>query len=108
MPLALFAVEALTNVFKHAYPAAGRGGRIAVTLKWASNELRLAVEDNGVGFRSIGKWRVQHRRAIDRTFGQQVGGAVFTQSTPGRGASVELRFPEPATGEQDDARRFRD
>ncbi len=102
VPLALFTAEALTNVFKHAYPD-GRGGRIAVTLEEGDrNELRLRVEDNGVGFdTNTEKGESSIGAQLIATFARQVGGAVFTQSTPGRGASVELRFPEPATGEQE-------
>ena len=102
VPLALFTAEALTNVFKHAYPD-GRGGRIAVTLEeGGANELRLRVEDDGVGFDTAAERDESSIGAqLIATFAQQVGGAVFTKSEPGNGAIVELRFPEPGTGEQE-------
>lgn len=94
VPLALFTVEALTNVFKHAFPRSGRiGGTIRVTLRPApEGRLRLAIEDNGVGFEgepeSVGTRLIQ-------TFGQQVGGTGMIHSQPGKGTTVELWFPDP-------------
>ena len=66
-----------------------------------AGRLRLAVEDNGVGFdlentsgRSIGS-RLIH------TFGLQVGGTSTIRSTAGTGTVVELIFPDPAKKGQD-------
>ena len=97
VPLALFTVEALTNIFKHAYPTGAPSGRIAVSLRdIGAGRLRLSVEDNGVGFdsekaagRSIGS-RLIH------TFGAQVGGSSTIRSGAGSGTVVELVFPDPA------------
>jgi two-component sensor histidine kinase len=102
VPLALFTVEALTNIFKHAYPAGSSQGRISVSLRdIGAGRLRLAIEDNGVGFdlenasgRSIGS-RLIH------TFGIQVGGASTIRSVAGAGTVVELVFPDPAKKGQD-------
>jgi two-component sensor histidine kinase len=101
VPLALFTTEALTNIFKHAYPAAG-AGRIRVVLKPAgSGELSLSVEDDGVGFDTAGeKPDASIGAQLIATFAQQIGGRVITRSTSGMGTIVELRFPEPGTGEQ--------
>jgi two-component sensor histidine kinase len=98
VPLALFTVEALTNIFKHAYPAGVPSGRIAVSLRdIGAGRLRLSIEDNGVGFdseksagRSIGSRLIQ-------TFGAQVGGASTIRSGAGTGTVVELIFPDPTT-----------
>lgn len=101
VPLALFTAEALTNIFKHAYPGA-RAGRIRVTLKQAGeNELVLAIEDDGVGFAGADLPRedLSVGSQLINTFAQQVGGTVTTSSVPGRGTLVELRFPEPGTHE---------
>jgi len=97
VPLALFATEALTNIFKHAYPGA-RGGRIRVMLKPAGdNELSLSVEDDGVGFDTgSAKAETSIGAQLIATFAQQVGGRVITRSTRGIGMIVELRFPDPA------------
>jgi len=97
VPLALFTVEALTNIFKHAYPSGAAAGHIKVSLRdIGAGRLRLAVEDNGVGFdsdqpggRSIGS-RLIH------TFGAQIGGTSAIRSSSGSGTVVELVFPDPA------------
>ncbi len=100
VPLALFVAEALTNIFKHAYPGA-QAGRIRVSLREAgADELELSVEDDGVGFSaeahsedgSVGTQLIN-------SFAQQVGGTVTIRSIPGRGTIVALHFPEPGTSE---------
>jgi two-component sensor histidine kinase len=96
VPLALFTVEALTNIFKHAYPAGEATGRIEVSLRdIGAGRLRLAVEDNGVGFDSESTGRSIGSRLI-HTFGQQVGGTSAIRSNAGQGTIVELVFPDPA------------
>ena len=95
VPLALFTVEALTNIFKHAYPNGEPPGRIVVSLREVGGgSLRLAIEDNGVGFRIDETGRSVGSRLI-RTFGQQVGGVSTVQSNEGIGTAVELIFPDP-------------
>ena len=96
VPLALFTVEALTNIFKHAYPNGKPPGRILVSLREiGGGKLRLAIEDNGVGFRIDETGRSVGSRLI-RTFGQQVGGVSTVTSNEGAGTAVELVFPDPA------------
>lgn len=98
VPLALLTVEALTNAFKHAFPP-GRGGTIRVIFEPKDDHLlRLAIEDDGVGFifedakESIGA-------RLIKTLGQQAGGAAKICSNAGNGATVEITFPDPgATG----------
>lgn len=96
VPIALFVVEALTNAFKHGY-LAGRGGTIRVQFqKTADLRLRLAVEDDGVGFESeTGDVNVGSR--LIRTFGQQLGGTVTIHSSREYGTTAELTFPAPRT-----------
>jgi two-component sensor histidine kinase len=96
VPLALFTVEALTNIFKHAYPLGASGAHIEVSLREiGAGRLRLAVEDNGVGFESEGSRRSVGSRLIT-TFGLQVGGTATIRSNRGSGTVVELVFPDPA------------
>ena len=97
VPLALFTVEALTNIFKHAFPAGSTGGHINVSLKPAPHGmLRLLIEDDGVGFEErLGKTASIGTRLI-RTFGQQVGGTANLRSEAGLGSIVELVFPDPS------------
>lgn len=95
VPLALFTVEALTNAFKHAFPA-GRGGVVHVTLACMDEaRLRLTIVDNGVGFEPPGSSTSIGARLI-RTFGQQIGGTAQIRSRAGEGTCVELVFTVPA------------
>ena len=48
--LGLIVNELVTNAIKHAFPN-GRAGRIRVAFEALKNELKLCVEDDGVGFR---------------------------------------------------------
>ena len=97
VPLALFTVEALTNIFKHAYPAGQKGGRIAVSLRdIGAGMLRLAVEDNGIGFDLDSRDGKSVGSRLIHTFGLQVGGTSTMRSSSGSGTVVELVFPDPA------------
>jgi len=93
--LALFTVEALTNIYKHAYPLRA-GGIIRVTLTPdGPAKLRLAIADDGVGFQMDETGKSVGSRLI-RTFGAQLGGVASVTSEEGRGTVVALVFPDPA------------
>jgi len=97
--LSLFAVEAITNAFKHAFPA-GRDGTIRVVLEAVDgHRLRFAIEDNGVGFNDADATASIGSRLI-RTFGQQIGGVTEVRSIVGKGTTVEIIFPDPACKEE--------
>jgi two-component sensor histidine kinase len=92
--LALFTVEVLTNIFKHAYPN-DRRGVIRVTMTTlADGKLKLAIADDGIGFATDSQNKSVGSRLI-KTFGLQLGGVSSVQSEPGRGTVVDLVFPDP-------------
>jgi two-component sensor histidine kinase len=92
--LALFTVEALTNIFKHAFPG-DKQGVIRVTMKPVPDgKLRLAIADNGMGFVLDETGKSVGSRLI-RTFGLQLGGVSSVHSEPGQGTVVDLVFPDP-------------
>jgi two-component sensor histidine kinase len=92
--VALFTVEALTNIFKHAFPQE-RGGVIRVTMAPVEGgKLRLAIADNGVGFVDGEASKSVGSRLI-KTFGLQLGGVSQVRSIAGEGTVVELIFPDP-------------
>ena len=98
VPLTLFAVEAITNVFKHAYPGNG-GGRMLVSLQpLHDGKLCLSIEDDGVGVPDTpskdGKRSGIGSRLIE-AFAQQVGGEGAIKPRPGGGTIVSLRFADP-------------
>jgi two-component sensor histidine kinase len=100
-PVALFLVEALTNVYKHAFPATPDGSRpirIEVTLaEVAPGEVLLAVEDNGVGGAPVGGERASEGGGtgsrLMAAFAQQLGGTIETANLLAGGTRVALRFP---------------
>jgi two-component sensor histidine kinase len=95
IPLALFAVEALTNAYKYAFPDSSVPGVVRVSLVAVNDrELRLTVSDNGIGYDTVNTPRSIGSRLI-ATFGQQVGGTSTVKSEPGKGTVVEIRFPDP-------------
>jgi len=92
--VALFTVEALTNIFKHAFPQE-RSGVITVTMTAVEGgRLRLAIADNGVGFVDGEASKSVGSRLI-KTFGMQLGGVSQVRSIAGEGTVVELVFPDP-------------
>ncbi|MBV9550696.1 MAG: sensor histidine kinase [Alphaproteobacteria bacterium] len=92
--VALFTVEALTNIFKHAFPPGG-DGVIRVTMQTLEGgKLRLAIADNGIGFVDGEASKSVGSRLI-KTFGIQLGGISQVRSIAGEGTVVELIFPDP-------------
>jgi PAS domain S-box-containing protein len=85
--------EALTNVLKHA-----QASQVSVLLERRPHELRVIVEDDGVGFdadalvdqghggRHLGLVGMGERA-------QLVGGQVLVESVPGQGTTLFLRVP---------------
>jgi len=96
VPLTLFTVEALTNVFKHAYPPDARGGTIKVSLKaLAEGNLQLSIEDDGIGItKPVQDGSVGSR--LMRAFSSQLRGTATMTSRESGGTRVLLIFPEPA------------
>ena len=97
VPLTLFTVEALTNAFKHAYPADSHGGVIRVSLlPVAGGKLRLAIEDDGIGVQRDPSGSGIGARLI-RAFAQQLGGTATVSPRDKGGTVVELLFRDPLT-----------
>lgn len=91
-PFALFAVEALTNAFKHAFP--GRPGQVTVHLTVDAVEARLEIMDDGVGGAAeaassgVG-------RTLMTAFARQLRGRAELAALDGGGMSARLIFPVP-------------
>jgi two-component sensor histidine kinase len=103
--VALFTVEALTNIFKHAFPHQAQGV-IRVGLKPdGEGRLKLSIADDGIGFSIDDTGRSVGSRLI-RTFGAQLGGVSSVHSDPGKGTVVELVFPDPTMKDRGEAPRM--
>ena len=99
--LALFTVEVLTNIFKHAFPD-GREGVIRVTMQpIGDGKLKLAIADNGMGF-AMDDTRKSVGSRLIKTFGLQLGGVSSVHSEPGQGTVVDLVFPDPDLRDADE------
>ena len=92
--LALFTVEALTNIFKHAFPAERKGVIRVSMAPEPGGKLRLAIADDGVGFAMDEAGKSVGSRLI-KTFGLQLAGVSSVHSEPGEGTVVDLVFPDP-------------
>ncbi|MDB5481139.1 MAG: sensor histidine kinase [Caulobacteraceae bacterium] len=92
-PLALFAVEAITNAKKHGLTEGG--GRLAVNFSVRGQEAELAITDSG----RPGSAAVVVGEGVGRTlmsaFARQLGGAVSFCPQPAGGLTARLTFPTP-------------
>jgi two-component sensor histidine kinase len=101
-PFALFAVEAVTNALKHAFP--GRQGHIAVNFSKTDSEARLEIVDDGVGAPQdsaaggVG-------RTLMTAFARQLRGRAEIESKPGGGTAARLIFPIPNPGSHNETGR---
>ena len=93
--VALFTVEALTNIFKHAFPRQARGVIKVRLVPDGGGRLKLSIADDGIGFAMDETGKSVGSRLI-RTFGAQLGGVASVKSEAGKGTVVELVFPDPA------------
>ena len=94
-PLALWAVEAITNAQKHAFES--RGGTLRVRFKVAGAESRLEVEDDGPGAGAAGAQGVG--RTLMTAFARQLRGSAEIVEAPAGGTLARLVFPTPEAAE---------
>ena len=91
-PLALFAVEAITNARKHAFGE--RGGVIRVRFKVTAAEVMLEIADDGGGApdalatAGVG-------RTLMSAFARQLRGRTELDTESGGGVTARLIFPTP-------------
>ncbi len=97
-PLALWAVEAITNAQKHAF--AGRGGLMKVRFKVDQAESRLEVEDDGPGAESDALGQGVGRTLMT-AFARQLRGRAEIVKGPGGGLLARLVFPTPEAMDPD-------
>ena len=100
-PLALFAVEAISNARKHAFGP--EGGTIHVQFRVARDEVVLEVTDDGRGeAESLPTAGVG--RTLMSAFARQLRGSAVVEPAPERGVRVRLTFPRPEAPVDDDLR----
>jgi two-component sensor histidine kinase len=89
--LGLIVNELVTNAIKHAFPH-GRAGRIWVAFEAFKGELRLCVEDDGVGFCPRTQKAAGMGKDLVSGLAGQLGGHLDVASTT-RGSSFRLSVP---------------
>jgi two-component sensor histidine kinase len=92
-PLALFAVEAITNARKHAFGP--EGGSIHVRFKVSPEEIVLDVIDDGKGVNREDGANNGVGRTLMNAFARQLRGQMTVEPAEGGGAHVRLSFPPP-------------
>src|SRR5206468_2500671 len=91
-PLALFAVEAISNAQKHAFT--GRGGTLRVSFKVSGDEAELEIADDGPG--AIGsRPSTGVGRTLMNAFARQLHGRAETDANDWGGLTARLTFPTP-------------
>ncbi len=91
-PLALFAVEAITNARKHAFGP--DGGLIDVLFRVGEDEIRLEIVDDGQGeAESLSTSGVG--RTLMSAFARQLRGRAELEAAPDHGVVARLIFPKP-------------
>ncbi|HEX6860377.1 MAG TPA: sensor histidine kinase [Caulobacteraceae bacterium] len=94
-PLALFAVEAVTNAQKHAFN--GSGGTLSVDFHVHGAEAELSISDNG-GEQGAAEAVPGVGRTLMNAFARQLRGRADFESNPAGGTTVRLTFPTPEAG----------
>lgn len=91
LPLALFAVEAVTNAYAHAFPDR-RGGKVELDFGVDdTGQAILCVKDDGVGFSTESNGHSMGRRLM-QGFAMQLGGTVTIESSAAGGTSARLAY----------------
>jgi two-component sensor histidine kinase len=95
-PLALFAVEAITNAKKHGL--AENGGILTVVFKVRGEEAELTITDSGRHGATTPVVGDGVGRTLMTAFARQLRGDLSFCSRPGEGLTARLVFPAPPPG----------
>jgi signal transduction histidine kinase len=87
---------ALRNIFRTAIHAAP-GGRVLVTASTLGSQLQIRITDDGLGANQ--QTRETMMCPTEASIGLQ-GGSIAVEARPGRGTSVTIQVPMPASAQQ--------
>jgi two-component sensor histidine kinase len=91
VPLTLLAVEAVTNAYRHGFPA-GQSGTIILHFDVTDEQATLCVTDDGIGLDATADSASMGRQLM-AAFAQQLSGGLDIASAPGTGTVVKLTYP---------------
>ncbi len=89
--------EALNNILKHA-----RAGKAEIVLESGGDQVVLRIQDDGRGFDPTATRSGRMGLKIMRERADSIGARLRVDSEPGRGTTVEVVWPTPERGGQDD------
>ena len=91
IPVALLVVEAVTNVYRHAFPD-GRPGAVSVSLSKNDDLITLQISDRGIGYDPT---TTETSMGIDliRGFVEQLSGSLVVQTAIDEGVTMKLTYP---------------
>ncbi|MEA1831398.1 histidine kinase dimerization/phosphoacceptor domain -containing protein [Methylobacterium durans] len=101
--LALLLNEIVTNILKHAF-VGGRPGTLAVRIA-REDEIRIVVQDDGVGMPEDGRTKGSFGQSLMRTLARQLGAGLAVERASGSGTRVVLTMPVAAPERVDDGLR---
>lgn len=90
IPVALLAVEAVSNVYRHAFPG-DHSGSVKVSLSRTDDIITLEVSDEGVGFDDATNQKMMGMDLI-RAFAEQLNGNLIIVAVPYEGVTITLTY----------------
>ncbi len=90
-PIALFAVEAISNARKHGLD---EGGQLSVAFRVRGRSAELTISDTGSG-EGVAKLGVGVGRTLMTAFARQLRGEASFRANPSGGLTARLSFPLP-------------
>jgi two-component sensor histidine kinase len=95
-PIALFAVEAISNALKHGMAA---GGQLSVTFRAHDSMAELSIIDTGFEGK-VAKLGVGVGRTLMSAYARQLRGEATFKANPGGGMTARVSFPIPESMER--------
>lgn len=99
MPIALIAVETITNSLKHAFPDRS-SGRIEITLRSEGDTAVLSIKDNGGGLPSEGERTRSSGLRLIEALTRQVDGRLDIKVEGGTEFILEVPLGEDSSNAQ--------
>ena len=95
-PIALFAVEAISNALKHGMAT---GGQLSVTFRAHDSMAELSIIDTGFEGK-VAKLGVGVGRTLMSAYARQLRGEATFKANPGGGMTARVSFPIPESLER--------
>lgn len=104
IPMTLFAVEAITNAFRHAFPP-GSNGKVRLHMTGTAENGSVTISDNGQGGFEKGGPSTLGSDLME-AYASQLGGAMKVEDAVGSGVTVCLSFPAKTADAIEPGERF--